>query len=178
MITQTFLIAGESTFTKVLAVLATMVCCSLVLMAQDTSKSDWQQIDVEGLFTFRLPEGFAKCDAAVSETPVGEYRKDSTKLEFKWRPITTVAFEKRRQEWMNDYEESTSRIGGKRANMRTYWRITNGARVHYAELNVGNWERGEIELYMGVVSTDQSSLQLASQIFKSIRFPNPIPERP
>ena len=150
----------------------------LLLTAQDTSMNDWQQMDVEGLFSFRLPKDFTKSEVKVSESPVGEYRRGSTKLEFKWRPATTVTFENRRQEGMNDYEESTSRIRGKRANIRTYWRTTNGTQEYHAELNVGNWERGEIELYMEVVGADQSVPRLASEIFKSITFPNPLPERP
>jgi len=79
---------------------------------------------------------------------------------------------------MNDYEELVSRIRGKQANIRTYWKMTNGVRVYHAELNVGNWDRSELELYMGIESTDESALLLASQIFKSITFPTPIPERP
>jgi len=56
--------------------------------------------------------------------------------------------------------------------------MTNGVRVYHAELNVGNWDRGELELYMGIESTDESALLLARQIFNSITFPTPIPERP
>ena len=178
MFTHSNLLGSASTFLRMLVVLSTTVFCSLVLTAQDTFMNDWHQVDVEGLFSFRLPKDFTKSESAVSETPVGEYSKGSIKLEFKWRPATTLTFEKRRQEWMNDYEESTSRIRGKRANIRTFWRTTNGKREYHAELNVGNWERGEIELYMTVVGGDQSARRLALEIFKSVSFPNPIPERP
>jgi len=149
----------------------------MILTTQDSSIDDWRQIDVDGLFTFRLPNDFTKRDSAVSDIPAGEYRKGSTKLVFRWRPPTPVTFQERRQKWMNDYEELVSRIRGKQANIRTYWK-TNGVRVYHAELNVGNWDRGELELYMGIESTDESALLLASQIFKSITFPTPIPERP
>jgi len=77
---------------------------------------------------------------------------------------------------MYDYEESISRVRGKRANIRTYW-DSNGERLYHAELNVGNWERGELELYMGISSREQSSISEAKQIFSSITFPLPTPER-
>lgn len=163
---------------RFISVFVMMGCCSMILATQDSSMDDWRQIDVDGLFTFRLPKDFTKRDTAVSNTPAGEYRKGPTKLVFRWRPPTPVTFQERRQKWMNDYEELVSRIRGKQANIRTYWKMTNGVRVYQAELNVGNWERGELELYMGIESTDESALLLASQIFKSITFPTPIPERP
>src|SRR4029453_13600541 len=178
MMKQPSRLPGELRLSKFLSVLVTAVCCSLVLTAQDGATSEWQQIDAEGLFTFRLPRGFAKRDVAASETPVAEYYQGATKLVFRWRPTAPVSFRERRQKGMNDYEESISKIRGRQANIRTYWQMTNEARMYHAELNVGNWERGELELYMGVESTDQSALRLASQIFKTITFPNPIPERP
>jgi hypothetical protein len=178
MMRQLSYIGGELSISKFWSVLVTVVCWSLVLTAQDASTADWQQVDADGLFMFRLPPGFVKRDIPVGETAVAEYYKGATRLTFIWRPTAPVAFTERRQNWMKDYEESISRIRGKRANIRTYWQNTNGERVYHAELNVGNWERGELELYMRVESPDQSSLRVASEIFKSITFPNPIPERP
>jgi hypothetical protein len=89
----------------------------MILTAQDSSTGDWREIDVEGLFTFRLPDDFTKLDTALSETTAGEYRKGSTRLVFKWRPANAVTFQARRQEWMNDYKELISRVRGKQANM-------------------------------------------------------------
>jgi len=176
--TNQFSSIGSLSFSWFISVFVMMGCCSMSLTTQDSSIDDWRQIDVDGLFTFRLPNDFTKRDSAVSDTPAGEYRKGSTKLVFRWRPATAVTFQERRQKWMNDYEELVSRIRGKQANIRTYWKMTNGVRVYHAELNVGNWDRDELELYMGIESTDESALLLASQIFKSITFPTPIPERP
>ena len=178
MMTNQFSLIVEFSISKFISVFVMMVCCSMSLTAQNSSAGDWRQIDVEGLFTFQLPNDFTKRKTAVSESPAGEYHKGSTNLVFRWRPGTAVTFHERRQKWMNDYEELTSRIRGKQANIRTYWKMTNGVRVYHAELNVGNWEHGELELYMGLESSDESALLLAAQIFKSITFPNPIPERP
>lgn len=165
------------TIAKFIAVGFFLVWLSSMSLVQDTTIADWQQIEVEELFTFRLPQGFTK-RLPASKNPVGEYYNGSTKLVFEWRPTVSVAFSERRQTWMRDYEELISRIQGKRANIRTFWENRNGERVYHAELNVGNWEHGELELYMRVESTNSAGLELAKQIFRSIRFPNPIPERP
>jgi len=75
---------------------------------------------------------------------------------------------------MSDYQETTTRLGGKRANIRSY-RSEKGKRMYYAELNVGNWENGEVELYMRVEGIDPGTPALASAIFKSVKFPIPAP---
>ncbi len=58
------------------------------------------------------------------------------------------AYEERREPEMGDYQETEIRIGGKRANIRTYSQIENGQRTYRAELNIGDWANAEIELYM------------------------------
>lgn len=78
---------------------------------------------------------------------------------------------------MNDYRETTTRIRGRRANIRTYWQRLNGTRIYRAELHVGNWQNGEVELYMGIEGTDLKVLDLANAVFASVTFPVPSPER-
>ena len=144
---------------------------------QETPPADWQEIKIDDLFTFRLPGGFTKRESLASERPAGEYYNASTRVTFEWRPIVLTTFRDRRQTWMRDYEEIISRIRGRRANIRTYWENKKGDRVYHAELNVGNWELGEVDLHMAVESIDSASPEIAKQIFRSISFPNPIPER-
>ena len=78
---------------------------------------------------------------------------------------------------MNDYRETTTRIRGKRANIRTYWQRVSGRQVYHAELNVGNWQDGEVELYMGIEGRDPKTLDLAHAVFTSVTFPIPTPVR-
>jgi hypothetical protein len=79
---------------------------------------------------------------------------------------------------MNDYEEMTTRLGGRMANIRSFSSVKEGMRVYQAELNVGNWEKGEVQLYMRVEGSDPKTLDAAREIFKSVTLPLPAPERP
>jgi hypothetical protein len=76
----------------------------------------------------------------------------------------------RRQPEMEDYQETETRIAGKRANIRTYSQVRDGERISRAELNIGNWEKAEVELYMEVESKNPADLEIAKQIFNSVVF--------
>ena len=136
----------------------------------------WQTIDFNGLFTFRLPDGFVRT-RSDSDGVRAEYRKNGTKLIVVWGRTESVAYKDRKQDWMNDYRESPTRIRGLRANIRTYSQTVNAKRSYRAELNVGNWEHGEVQLYMRMETEDAAMLPIADQIFKSINLPLPSPER-
>ena len=137
----------------------------------------WQTIDFNGLFTFRLPEGFTTQAPLGAEDLRAEYHKGSTKLIVVWGHSESVAYDKRQQDWMHDYHETTTRLGGLRANIRTYSHDENSKCFYAAELNVGNWDRREVQLYMHFESDDPSMLPVAEEIFKSVSFPRPSPER-
>ena len=79
---------------------------------------------------------------------------------------------------MKDYEETTTRLGGRRANIRSFSKMKDAKRKYYAELNVGNWEKGEVQLYIGIEGSDPKTLDVAKEIFKSVTLPLPSPERP
>jgi len=151
-----------------------VVLCGLDAPAALTPQttSAWQTIAVSDLFSFRLPQGFKK---RVANEERGEYYNGETKVVFVWRPTQSPAYRDRQQSWMKDYQETTTRLGGRQANIRSYW-TEKGKRIYHAELNVGNWEKGEVELYMIVEGIDGSTPELASAIFKSITFPIPAPE--
>ena len=137
----------------------------------------WQTIDFNGLFTFRLPDGFATRSLLKPDDTRAEYFKDRTKLIVVWGRTESGAYDSRRQDWMRDYHEETTRLSGRRANIRTYSYAANSKRAYRAELNVGNWDKGQIDLYLRMESDDAAMLQTAEQIFKSVSFPLPSPER-
>jgi hypothetical protein len=141
------------------------------------SAAGWQTIDFNRLFSFRLPEGFTQRAATGPEDLRAEYYKGPTKLIIVWGHSESVAFDKRQQNWMHDYQETTTRLHGLRANIRTYSQHENSKHVYTAELNVGNWEKGEVQLYMRMESDDAAMLPVAEEIFKSVSFPRPSPER-
>ena len=138
----------------------------------------WQTIDFQGLFTFRLPAGFAKRAQTNADELRAEYYKDKTKLVVVWGQTESGAYDDRRQSWMHDYHETTTRIRNLRANVRTYSRREKAKVSYRAELNVGNWDKGEVQLYMRLESDDAAMLPVAEEIFKSITLPMPSPERP
>ena len=142
------------------------------------SAASWQTIDFNGLFTFRLPGGFEKREGTKPDDLRVEYRKGQTTLVVVWGHTESVAYEQRRQDWMHDYHESMTRIRGLRANIRRYSQGTGSRRAYRAELNVGNWEKGEVQLYMRMETDDPAMLEVAEQIFKSVNLPLPPPERP
>ena len=137
------------------------------------SAAGWQTIDFHGLFTFRLPDGFTQRAGSGPDDVRAEYDKDQTKLIIVWGQSESVAYNDRQQDWMHDYHETTTRLRGLRANIRTY----SHERLYTAELNVGNWEKGEVQLYMRLESDDAAMLPVAEEIFKSVTFPRPSPER-
>ena len=145
-------------------------------MCQQSGMSE-QAVDVEGLFSFRLPPGWFKRSSFNVAEVCGEWAKDGTKLVYRWRQTESGSYSERRQSWMNDYEETTTRLGGRRANIRSFSRVKKGMPMYIAELNVGNWEKGEVQLYMRVEGTDPKTLVLAKEIFKSVTLPLPPPER-
>jgi hypothetical protein len=137
-----------------------------------------QTVDVEDLFSFRLPQGWTKRSSFNVAEVRGEWAKGDTKLVYIWGKTESGDYGERRQAWMNGYEETTTRLRGRPANIRTFSRMKNGTRTYYAEMNVGNWEKGEVQLYIRIEGSDPTTIDLARQIFKSVTLPVPSPERP
>ncbi|HEV2837364.1 MAG TPA: hypothetical protein VGW58_18735 [Pyrinomonadaceae bacterium] len=144
---------------------------------QTPSTAGWQTVHFHELFSFRLPSDFIKRDSNGDDTRA-EYYNGQTKLLVVWRNTEAPQYDDRRQASMHDYQESTTRIGGQRANIRTYWQTVDSKRMYRAELNLGNWARGEVQLYMRLESDEPAMRELADQIFKSVTLPIPSPERP
>ena len=161
---------------QVLFALLLLVCVEASALTLQHS-SQWQTIQVNDWFTFRLPTTFVKRETEIDDDR-GEFYWRERKVVFIWGHTESPAYNSRRQPWMNDYRESTRSLSGRRVNTRTYSKTTNGKRTFHAELNVGKWEKGEVQLYIAVEGTDPATLDLANQIFKSVTFPIPPPERP
>src|ERR1051326_2963703 len=136
-----------------------------------------QTVDVEGLFSFRLPAGLTTTSSFDVAEVRGEWAKDGTKLVYIWGRTESVGYGERRQSWMNDYEETTTRLGGRMANIRSFSSVKDGKRMYQAELNVGNWEKRDVQLYMRVEGSDPKTIDVAKEIFKSVTLPLPSPER-
>jgi uncharacterized protein YukE len=173
---QKTIISMTKHFFKLLLVLF-MVNSVSAASPQNHSTSEWQVINVEGLFTFRLPKGFVRHKSNGADNTTGEFVNGQTKLLYVWGGTRSLAFNERQQKWMNDYQETITRIRGKRANIRSYWQRLNGVRIYKAELNVGNWQNGEVELFMAIEGRDPKTPDFAKAVFTSVTFPIPTPER-
>jgi hypothetical protein len=154
---------------RFMSVLLTAVVLVPVSISQTTA-SDWQKIDADGLFTFSLPQGFTRTNMTGIEVYLGEYYKGKTRFLFISGDTASNAYDVRREPEMENYEETETTISGRRANIRTYSVVTDGARTYHAELNVGDWEHADVELFMELESADAADMKIAKQIFSSISF--------
>ena len=165
-------------FRMIFSVMVVIIFAPAVPAVRQQKEMKEHTVDVEDLFSFRLPPGWTKRSSFNVAEVRGEWAKGGTKLVYVWGKTESGDYGVRRQAWMNGYEETTTRIGGRPANIRTFSRMKDGMRMCYAEMNVGNWEKGEVQLYMRIEGSEPKTLDLAQEIFKSVRFPLPSPERP
>jgi hypothetical protein len=49
--------------------------------------------------------------------------------------------------------------------------LASVAWIYTGGLNVGNWEKSEVQLYMRVEGNDTATIELAKQIFKTVTLP-------
>ena len=71
---------------------------------------------------------------------------------------------------MRDLREDAITIDGKHATVRTFLYKFERASLYIAELNVGDWRQGQVELYMGMDSPNHADIQTAKQIVRSVKF--------
>jgi hypothetical protein len=151
------------------SVAALLVCFCFVSVPLGRSEG-WQTIDADGLFTFRLPEGFTKTDLTGIEYYLGEYYRGKTRFLFISGDTDSNSYDVRREPEMENNQETETTIDGKRANIRTFSEVEDGLRSYRAELNVGDWEKAKVELFMELESNDVRDLEVAKQIFQSVKF--------
>jgi hypothetical protein len=156
---------------KLLVSVVAMLLLNSVSICQTAQTLDWQKMDADGLFTFRLPQGFTKTGMTGVEHYLGEYYKGKTRFLFIYGDTNSNAYDVRREPEMEEYQESETTIDSKQANIRTYSLIQNGGRIYRVELNIGDWANAEVELYMEVESKNPADLEMAREIFNSIDFP-------
>ena len=104
------------------------------------------------------------------ENYLGEYYRGKTRFLFISGDTASYAYDVRRQPEMEDYQETEIRLEEKPINIRTS-QIRDGERIYRAELNIGIWEKANVELCMEVESNNPADLEMAKQVFNSIEFP-------
>ena len=126
----------------------------------------WQTINAEGLFTFRLPDGFNQSEMGIDSFMRG-YKRGSARFIFVCGKSASFEFNEKN---MRDLREAAISIDGKHATVRTFLYVTDSTSRYITELNVGDWRNQDVELYMGMYSPDHSNVGVARKIFKSVKF--------
>ncbi len=152
---------------------------SSAAICQTAIPRNWQKIDAEGLFTFYLPPGMKKTGMTGVESFLGEYLGSERRFLFIHEPYDYLSYDSRRSDEMRDYRETETKIGGRKAVIRTYhttdenayYSYERGQTTYVAELHVGDWAKSEVELFMSLESKSSSDLEVAKRIFNSVEFP-------
>jgi hypothetical protein len=132
--------------------------------AQRKGKS--QTVNAEGLFTFQLPVGFKQNEMGIDSFMRG-YRRGRAAFIFICGDSASSEYDEKN---MHDLREESVTIDGKPASVRTFRYRFKRASFYVAELNVGDWRKGPMELYMGMDSPNRTDIQIAKQIFSSVKF--------
>lgn len=125
-----------------------------------------QTINVEGIFTFQLPVGFRETETGVDSFMSG-YQRGRARFIFVCGDSGSLAYDEKHTRGLR---EDAITIDGKHATVRTFLYRFERASHHIAELNVGDWRNGRVELYMAMDSPNRGDMETAKQIFRSVKF--------
>jgi hypothetical protein len=136
-------------------------------VAQKNNRS--QTINAAGLFKFSLPVGFKQSETGVDSFMRG-YQRGRARFIFVCGDSASSEYDEKN---MRGLREDAITIDGKHATVRTFLYKFERASLYIAELNVGDWRNGRVELYMGMDSPNRDDIQTAKQTFKSVKFLKP-----
>src|ERR1044072_1715022 len=129
----------------------TLCVAAILFFATDAAtqqNSPLQTINAEGLFTFQLPAGFKQSEMGIDSFMRG-YQSGSARFIFVCGDSASFEFNEKN---MSDLREDAITIDGKHATVRTFLYKFERSSRYVAELNVGDWRTGHVELYMGMDS--------------------------
>ena len=143
---------------------AVTFCLATAAVAERNNR--WKTINAEGLFTFRLPVGFKQSETGVDSFMRG-YQRGRARFIFVCGDSASSEYNEKN---IRRLREDSITIDGKHATVRTFIYQFPRASLYIAELNVGNWRGGNVELYMAMDSPNRADIQTAKQIFRSVKF--------
>ena len=143
---------------------AVTFCLATAAVAERNNR--WKTINAEGLFTFRLPVGFKQSETGVDSFMLG-YQRGRARFIFVCGDSASSEYNEKN---IRRLREDSITIDGKHATVRTFIYQFPHASLYIAELNVGNWRGGNVELYMAMDSPNRADIQTAKQIFRSVKF--------
>ena len=130
----------------------------------------WRRINVDRKFTFYLPPNMRQGNMSGVESLLREYSNGRMRLFFVYEPYSFLAYDARRAGDKRDFRETTIRIASRRATVITYYNEEAGHRTYSAEMYVGDWPNGRVDLFMSASSPDSADLEIAKCVFRSLRF--------
>ena len=168
----------ERTTVRQITFAALLIVFGLVepMLSFQRDPSERQTVKVDDLLVYQLPKGWMRSSETVSDLRC-EWTKGDTKLFYIQGQTGSGNYSDRRRSWMNDYEETTTRIGGQKANVRSFSFSKDGKKKFVAELNIGNWDKNQVQFFMHVEGRDAGTVELAKEIFNSVKMTLPAPER-
>ena len=140
--------------------------CLATTTAAAERNNRWKTINAEGLFTFRLPVGFKQSETGVDSFMRG-YQRGRARFIFVCGDSASSEYDEKN---IRSLREDSITIDGKDATVRTFIYQFPRASLYIAELNVGNWRDGNVELYMAMDSPNRADIQTAKQMFRSVKF--------
>jgi hypothetical protein len=143
---------------------------------QTSSQGKWQEVDAEGLFTFCLPSDMRRHGVSGVESLYRYYSNGRLSFYFVHEPYSYLSYDSRTSEGKN-YQEEAIKIGDRQAVLFTYEQEDEGRKSFHAELYVGNWAEGQVELIMSGASSDPADIKIVKKILTSLRF-NDSPRNP
>lgn len=164
---------------RVVVISFLILVSSSASICQNSIPRNWRKVNADGLFTFYLPPRMNKTDMTGVESFLGEYLDYKRRFLFIHEPYDYLAYDSRRSDEMRDYRETKTKIGARKATIRTYhtternayYSTEAGETTYVAELHVGDWAKGEVELFMSLESKNSSDLKVAKRIFNSVHLP-------
>lgn len=156
---------------KLANVLLTIAICHSAVVSQSSVPVTWQKVNVDRKFTFSLPSDMKQSKRLYTEDIFGEYTNGRVVLVFVHQPFGFLAYDRRRANHLKDYQETETQIDGRKANVRTFYTVEKDSQKYVAELVLGNWAEGKVELRMSLVSNNSADLDVAKRIFTSVDFP-------
>lgn len=145
-------------------------CCSPCQATNEPVPTGWQKIEVEGIFTVSLPPELRRSSASGIESLYRYYSNGRMSFYFVYEPYSYLSYDSRMGEGKMNYKESLLEIGGRKAVLFTYDQDDEGRKTYHAELYVGNWAEGQVELIMSVASDEASDMKTAQTILSSVCF--------
>jgi len=149
-----------------ISVAAILVVLATTAAAQRADRVRWKTINAEGLFTFRLPIDFKQSEMGIDSFMRG-YQRGRARFIFVCGDSASAEYD---ENTMISASEVHTKVDGKGATVRTFLYKWKDAPVYVAELNVGNWREGNVQLYMGMESPARADIEAAKKIFRSVKF--------